>query len=59
MVIELATFRLAAGATERLVHTVPEHAPWFTHIASSGALRHVEVVDAWAGAPGSEVDARS
>ncbi|MEV0840869.1 antibiotic biosynthesis monooxygenase [Actinocatenispora sera] len=51
--------RAAAEEAARLVHKVPECAAWFTHIASSGGLRHVEVVDAWPGAPGSEVDARS
>lgn len=51
--------RAAAEESARLVRTVPECAAWFAHIASSGGLRHVEVVDAWPGVPGGEGDARS
>ncbi|BCJ35148.1 hypothetical protein Athai_26510 [Actinocatenispora thailandica] len=51
--------RAAAEDAARLVDTVPECAAWFAHIASSGGLRHVEVLDAWPGAPGGAADARS
>jgi hypothetical protein len=36
-----------AEQAAREVESVPECAAWFRHIASSGGLRHVEVVDAW------------
>jgi Antibiotic biosynthesis monooxygenase len=36
-----------AEEAARLVDSVPACAAWFRHIARSGGLRHVEVVDAW------------
>jgi len=36
----------AEGAAQQ-VDSVPECAAWFGHVATSGRLRHVEVVDAW------------
>ncbi|GAA4214015.1 antibiotic biosynthesis monooxygenase [Actinocatenispora rupis] len=51
--------RESAEEAARLVDTVPECAAWFRHLASSGGLRHVEVLDAWPGAAPSAPDARS
>ncbi|MFB9902516.1 antibiotic biosynthesis monooxygenase [Allokutzneria oryzae] len=39
--------REEAEQAAREVDSVPECAAWFGHIAASGGLRHVEVVDAW------------
>lgn len=37
--------RYQAEEAARLVDTVPECREWFRHIAESGGLRHVEVMD--------------
>lgn len=39
--------REEAEEAARDINSVPECAAWFSHIAASGGLRHVEVVDAW------------
>ena len=39
--------RREAEEAAREVNSVPECAAWFEHIATSGGLRHVDVVDAW------------
>jgi quinol monooxygenase YgiN len=39
--------RTAAEEAARLVTTVPEVAAWFAHIATSGGLRHADILDAW------------
>jgi hypothetical protein len=36
-----------AEEAAREIESMPECAAWFRHIAASGGLRHVEVVDAW------------
>jgi hypothetical protein len=36
-----------AEAAAREIMNVPECAAWFRHIAESGGLRHVKVVDVW------------
>lgn len=51
--LDVVLWRSRAEAEEaaRLVDTVPECVAWFRHISESGGLRHVDVVDAWPGAP--------
>jgi hypothetical protein len=39
--------RAEAEDAARLISSVPACAAWFRHIATSGGLRHVEVVSAW------------
>jgi hypothetical protein len=39
--------REEAEASARDIGEVPEAVSWFRHIAESGGIRHVEVVDAW------------
>ena len=39
--------RAEAEDAARLISSVPACAAWFRHIAKSGGLRHVEVVNAW------------
>ena len=41
--------RAEAEEAARLVDTVSECREWFRHIAKSGGLRHVRVMDSWAG----------
>lgn len=41
--------REEAEEAARLVSSVPQCREWFRHIAESGGLRHVEVVDSWVG----------
>jgi hypothetical protein len=54
--LDVVLWRSRAEAEEaaRLISSVPACAAWFRHIAKSGGLRHVEVVDAWpaTGLPG-------
>lgn len=47
--------RAEAEDAASLISSVPACAAWFRHIAESGGLRHLEVVNAWAatGLPGS------
>jgi hypothetical protein len=45
--IVLWRHREEAEQAAREVSSVPECVAWFEHIAISGGLRHVEVVDAW------------
>jgi heme-degrading monooxygenase HmoA len=45
--IVLWRHREEAEQAAREVSAVPECVAWFEHIAVSGGLRHVEVVDAW------------
>jgi hypothetical protein len=52
-----------ADEAAREIESVPECAAWFGHIAASGGLRHVEVVDAWSadadgGSPSAEAHGR-
>ena len=51
--LDVVLWRSRAEAEEaaREVQSVPECASWFRHIAESGGLRHVEVVDASNSAP--------
>jgi hypothetical protein len=42
--------RAEAEEAARLVDTVPECREWFRHIAKSGGLRHVRVMDSLVGA---------
>jgi hypothetical protein len=39
--------REAAEESAKAIDTVPEARAWFRHIAESGGLRHVEVLDSW------------
>jgi hypothetical protein len=41
--------RAEAEEAARLVDSVPECREWFRHIAKSGGLRHVRVMDSWVG----------
>jgi hypothetical protein len=47
--LDIVLWRSRAEAEEaaRLIGSVPECAAWFRNIATSGGLRHVEVVHAW------------
>ncbi|QWF83289.1 antibiotic biosynthesis monooxygenase [Amycolatopsis sp. CA-230715] len=47
--LDVVLWRTRAEAEEaaRLIDSVPECHAWFAHIADSGGLRHVEVVDSW------------
>jgi hypothetical protein len=41
--------RAEAEEAARLVDSVPECREWFRHIAKSGGLRHVRVMNSWVG----------
>jgi hypothetical protein len=47
--LDIVLWRSRAEAEDaaRLISSVPACAAWFRHIAKSGGLRHVEVVNAW------------
>jgi hypothetical protein len=48
--VVLWSSRAEAEEAAREVYSVPACASWFRHIAESGGLRHVEVVDSWTAA---------
>jgi hypothetical protein len=49
--------REEAEAAAGDIGQVPEAVSWFRHIAESGGIRHVEVVDAWTdGVPSAQLE---
>ncbi|WP_433299104.1 antibiotic biosynthesis monooxygenase [Pseudonocardia sp. CA-142604] len=55
--LDVVLWRSRAEAEEaaREVSSVPECVSWFRHIAVSGGLRHVDVVDEWTAPAGQPV----